>query len=215
MIDPFSTEYVLGVAFGLGGAAVYHLFWPVLRILWAVVKFPAFIIYDLVDNDHSSSENWRVFYRKEPTELHPVHGWIETKCGLLEARHNTRIAALEERMDAVENPKRSHATACDDYYAATRVSYTPSLYSGGASGYFASGIDRNATGRPCPKPTKDLRPGDEVSMKLRICGLRTSRLYNNRGESEPVVDMEHPTIPDCNMATVTIDKLDALRTDNK
>ena len=96
----------------------------------------------------------------------------------------TRITALEERMDAVEsktdhlvvyNPNYQYrfgpndpdpSLPCGDghsvpYACTSHKTYKPFVWRG----------DGASSGKPCPKPTKDLRPGDEISVKAIVTNV--------------------------------------------
>ena len=179
---------------------------------------------------------WDVVYGKEPASQ-PFDRLRSVESELVglachAAKVNVRITALEERMGKVEEPIDAKEAWFRD--ATQRVARNTCI--GSVSHGSHAGIGRMtyqqwrefveahgtlcdaddgipvytpySSGRPCPKPTKDLRPGDEVSVSVKVGAVRLSRLYNSEGREETVFSLDAPT-------SVRADALDKLRTDNK
>lgn len=71
------------------------------------------------------------------------------------ALNNVELNGLDERVSKLE---------CGDDL------FTPTPYS---------------SGRPCPKPTKDLRPGDEVSIRVRVTNVGETNMTVASATAEP------------------------------
>ena len=205
-VQYFTPEYLLPVALGLGGAALYHLFWPVMRGLWAVAYFGAYVVACFVDmfrggltddwSTHCHDEMRRKWYPKPPASA------VATEAMIFKLySHKVDTDALFERVAALEEKDKSEL--CRDLWNSVTseiMTYDKVPYAGGGSGYFTSGVDRNASGKPCPtpvKPTKNLRPGDEVSVRIKIKEISETSI---RCDTLPVY-------------VATFEQLDALRTD--
>lgn len=73
--------------------------------------------------------------------------------------------------------------------------------------YIAYGSTRVAgQGRPCPKPTKDLRPGDEVSIRARVTTVGENRIHLDAPKDTPNAYLH---------VAVDVDELNKIRIDNK
>lgn len=212
-----TMDLLLPLAGGLAGAALYHLLGPMLRGCIAAARFASFLcgwaIEAASQRENARAFAWDVVYGKEPASQ-PFDRLRSVESELIglachAAKANVRITALEERMGKVEEIANTRVTRWASAEDVDTIQIWPS------DGY----VPYAFAGRPCPKPTKDLRPGDEVSVKMKI--LET----NEKGATK--VCLAKKSIDDGWGAALidldrfggfvsrTWDDLDAMRTDNK